>query len=98
MKIKIRGLVNYWNQYNLTLTGRIMVRKTFLQSQATFMMGIIPLEKRTSERIEQVIEKFVLGKLQVSKDRIYNKPEQGGLGLLKIWELNIVMKSSWVNR
>jgi hypothetical protein len=96
--VKIRGLINYWNQYNLTLTGRIMVGKTFLLSQATFMMGIIPLDKRTAERIEQQIEKFVLGKLQIAKDRIYNKPEQGGLGLLKIWELNIAMKSSWVNR
>jgi hypothetical protein len=96
--VKIRGLINYWNQFNLTLTGRIMVGKTFLLSQATFMMGIIPLEKRTAERIEQLIEKYVLGKLQVARDRIYNRPEQGGLGLLKIWELNTAMKSSWVNR
>jgi hypothetical protein len=96
--VKIRGLVNYWNQYNLTLTGRIMVGKTFLLSQATFMMGIIPMDKRTAEKIELLIEKFVLGKLQVARDRIYNKAEQGGLGLLKIWELNVAMKCSWVNR
>jgi len=74
------------------------VAKTFLLSQTTFMMGIIPLEKRTAEKIEQMIEKFVLGKIQVARDRIYNKIEQGGLGLLKIWELNVAMKSSWINR
>ena len=48
------------------------------------MMGIIPMDKRTAEKIELLIEKFVLGKLQVARDRIYNKAEQGGLGLLKI--------------
>jgi hypothetical protein len=94
----LKGLINYWNQYNLTITGRVMVAKTFLLSQTTFMMGIIPLEKRTAEKIEQLIEKFVLGKIQVARDRIYNKIEQGGLGLLKIWELNVAMKSSWINR
>jgi hypothetical protein len=90
--------VNYWGQYNLTVTGRVMVAKTFLLSQTTFMMGIIPLEKRTAKKIELLIEKFVLGKLQVARDRIYNRVEQGGLGLLKIWELNVAMKSSWINR
>jgi hypothetical protein len=96
--IKIRGLINYWNQYNLSLTGRVMVAKTFLLSQITFLMGIIPMEKKTADQIEIMIEKYTLGKLQVARDRIYNKIEQGGLGLLKIWELNIAMKSSWVNR
>jgi hypothetical protein len=33
-----------------------MVGKTFLQSQATFMMGIIPMDKRTAEKIELLIE------------------------------------------
>jgi hypothetical protein len=41
-----------------------------------------------------MIEKYTTGKLQIAKDRIYNKIEQGGLGLLKIWELNVAMKSA----
>jgi hypothetical protein len=42
--VKVRGLVNYWNQYNLTLTGRVLVAKTFLISQVSFYLGIIPLD------------------------------------------------------
>jgi hypothetical protein len=34
----------------------------------------------------------------VSRDRIYNKVDQGGLGLLKIEELDTAMKCAWVNR
>jgi hypothetical protein len=53
----------------------------------------------TTVKRESRIEKYTTGKLQIAKDRIqYNKIEQGGLGLLKIWELNVAMKSAWVNR
>jgi hypothetical protein len=95
---KISGLINYWNQYNLTITGRILVAKTFLLSQATFLLGIIPIENNQIKRIEGMIERYVLANMQVARDRIYNKLEQGGLGLLKIDELDTAMKCAWVNR
>jgi hypothetical protein len=95
---KISGLINYWNQYNLTITGRILVAKTFLLSQVTFLLGIIPIETNHVKRIESMIERYVLANMQVARDRIYNKVEQGGLGLLKIDELDTAMKCAWVNR
>ena len=95
---KISGLINYWNQYNLTLTGRVLVAKTFLMSQVTFLLGIIPIESDIAKRIEGMIERYTLGNLQIAKDRIYNKIEQGGTGLLRISELNTAMKCAWVNR
>jgi hypothetical protein len=97
-KTKIRGLISYWNQYNLTLTGRVLVAKTFLISQVSFYLGIIPLDVNEGKQIEDMIEKYAIGKLQIAKDRIYNKIEQGGIGLLKLGELDIAMKSAWVNR
>jgi hypothetical protein len=36
--------------------------------------------------------------VQIAKDRIYNRIEQGGIGLLKLSELDVAMKSAWVNR
>jgi len=95
---KISGLINYWNQFNLTLTGRIMVAKTFLLSQVTFFLGIIEIGPIKIRQIEDMIGKYVLGKLQVARDRLYKKIEQGGLGLLSLGELNTAMKSAWVNR
>jgi hypothetical protein len=89
---------NTGNHYNLTLTGRVLVAKTFLISQVSFFLGIIPLDINTGKQIEEMIEKFAIGKLQIAKDRIYNKLEQGSLGLLKICELDTAMKSAWVNR
>jgi hypothetical protein len=95
---KIRGLINYWSRYSLTLTGRVLVAKTFLISQISFYLGIIPLDPAAGKTIEQMIEKYAIGKLQIARDRIYNKIEQGGIGLLKISDLDIAMKSAWINR
>jgi hypothetical protein len=75
---KIWGLIHYWNQYRLSLTGRVMVAKTFLMSQATFLMGIIPAERKTLLEIENAIGQYACGNLKIAKDRIYNRVEQGG--------------------
>jgi len=95
---KIRGLINFWGQFNMTVSGRVMVSKTFLLSQVTFYLGIIPISKNVAENIEQMIEKFVLDKMQMARDRIYNKIEQGGIGPIRISEMDVALKSSWVNR
>jgi hypothetical protein len=97
-KTKIRGLINFWSQYNLTLTGRVLVAKTFLISQVSFYLGIKPLDVNAGKDIESMIERYAIGKLQIAKDRIYNKIEQGGTGLLRISELDTAMKCAWVNR
>jgi hypothetical protein len=91
-KTKVRGLISYWNQYNLTLTGRVLVAKTFLLSQVSFCLGIIPVDANVGKQIKEMIEKYAIGKLQIAKDRIYNKIEQGGVGLLKLSELDTAMK------
>jgi hypothetical protein len=76
----------------------VLVAKSFLISQVSFYLGIIPLDINAGKAIEEMIEKYAIGKLQIAKDRIYNKVEQGGTGLLKITELDTAMKSAWVNR
>jgi exonuclease III len=95
---KIWGLIHYWTNFRLSLTGRIMVAKTFLISQATFYMGIILLDKKKAAEIEKAINKYVCGGLQIAQDRINNRIEQGGLGLIKLEELDTAIKCGWVNR
>jgi hypothetical protein len=63
-KTKVRGLISYWNQYNLTLTGRVLVAKTFLLSQVSFYLGIIPVDANVGKQIEEMIEKYAIGKLK----------------------------------
>jgi len=95
---KIGGLINYWSRYNLTVTGRVMVTNTFLMSQVTFLLGIIPVEKGTLDRIDKQLAKYACGTLQIAADRIYNRVEQGGLGIISMCEMNTAIKSAWINR
>jgi hypothetical protein len=60
-------------------------------------MGIIPVEKKLSE-MEKVINGYVCGGLKIAQDRINNRVEQGGLGLIKLEELDTAIKCGWINR
>jgi hypothetical protein len=95
---KIWGLIHYWSNFRLSITGRIMVAKTFLISQATFYMGIIPLDKKKITEIEKAINGYACGGYNIAQDRINNRVEQGGLGLIKLEELDTAIKCGWVNR
>ncbi len=70
-KTKIQGLINFWKQYNLTVIGRVLVAKTFLLSQVSFLLGIIPIDNNNAKVIEEMIERYAIGKLQIARDRIY---------------------------
>jgi hypothetical protein len=67
-------------------------------SQATFLMGIIPAERKKLLEIENAIGQYACGNLKIAKDRIYNRVEQGGLGLIKLEELDTAIKCGWINR
>jgi hypothetical protein len=95
---KIWGLIHYWSKLRLSITGRVMVAKTFLVSQATFYMGIIPLEKKRATEIDRAIGSYASGGLKFAYDRINNRIEQGGLGLIGMEELDTAIKVGWVNR
>jgi hypothetical protein len=95
---KIWGLIHYWTNFRLSITGRVMVAKTFLISQATFYMGIIPADKKKLSEMEQAINGYVCGGLKIAQDRINNRVEQGGLGLIKLEELDTAIKCGWINR
>jgi hypothetical protein len=95
---KIWGLIHYWSKLRLSITGRVMVAKTFLVSQATFLMGIIPLEKKKATEIDKAIGSYASGGMKFAQDRINNRIEQGGLGLIGMEELDTAIKVGWVNR
>ncbi len=48
--------------------------------------------------IENAIGQFACGNLKIARDRIYNRVEQGGLGLIELEELDIAIKCGWINR
>ena len=39
---KMENYSRYWNMFKLSISGRVMVARTYIISQATYLMGIIP--------------------------------------------------------
>ena len=58
---KMENFARYWKMFKLSISGRVMVAKTYLVSQATYLMGIIPLSKNKAEEMNRIIIDYVNG-------------------------------------
>ena len=58
---KMENFARYWRMFKLSISGRVMVAKTYLVSQATYLMGIIPLSKDKAEEMNRIIIDYVNG-------------------------------------
>jgi hypothetical protein len=95
---KVRYQVRYWSRFYLSLPGRITVAKTFMYSQLTYLGCILPLNNTAYDGLAGIIGDFVNGPLRISKKRIFQSREEGGLGLM---DVKLFMESQncvWVKR
>jgi hypothetical protein len=77
---KIKKIRNFWSRYRLSLPGRLLVAKTFMLSQIGYLGCIIKPTKPQLKNFSEVINNFVKGSLNVSKDRLAMSPGEGGVG------------------
>jgi hypothetical protein len=82
----------------LTLGGRINVAKSLLYSQLNYIGCIIPIPNERISTYSTLIEKFVLGRLNIAKKRIYLDTCYGGLGLFEIKTFLTAQTCNWVKR
>jgi len=95
---KIRRQVNFWNRFSLSLPGRINIAKTFMYSQVSYLGCFLPMGEKCLGDISTEIERFVKGKLQIGRQRIYDPVEMGGLGLFKVNDFLASQSCAWVRR
>jgi hypothetical protein len=81
---KILSQIRFWNRFDLSLPGRISVSKTFMYSQLNYIGCFLPIETERLVNIENSIEQYVKGPLNISKERMTLTREEGGLGLFSI--------------
>ena len=84
---KIRKIINFLNRFGLSLPGRINIAKSLLLSQINYVRSIIMLDTVQLKTMNKLVEDFVVGKLNVSKSRLYLPSDLGGLGLIRVEEL-----------
>ena len=79
---KLLRIKEYWDRFNLTLPGRILVCKTYMLSQIGYLGSIITPSTRQFKLLQDIMDNFCLGTLRIAKNKLYNPPSEGGLGLI----------------
>ena len=80
------------------MPGRISIAKTLLISQINFL-GCFKMPTEAQLNIMQnLIDEFVIGRLIVSKSRIYLSIENGGLGCFKIRDFLVAQHVIWIKK
>ena len=73
----------YWKMFKLWISGQVMVAKTYLMSQATYLMGIIPLLAEKSTEMNRILIKYVNGgERMLAHDKMFLQKELGGYRLV----------------
>jgi hypothetical protein len=95
---KIKGMISFWDRFRLSLPGRISVIKNLLVPQINYLGCFLNPAPNVLISIQESLDTFALGGLQVSKERRYLPCEDGGLGLFDLKTFLHAQKCSWVKR
>ena len=90
---------NYWKLFRLSISGRVMIAKTYMISQATYLMGALPVNDDILDRMNEIIIEFVNGReRKIARDRWFKTRELGGYGITNMKVMNLCIKASWIRR
>jgi hypothetical protein len=96
---KIVNIANYWRQFNMSIGGRIMVAKTYLLSQVTYCLGVLPIKENTANRLNELMISFVKGRDRgIARERWFMEPGEGGYGMIDVKIMDMCVKAAWVGK
>jgi hypothetical protein len=95
---KIRQLVGSWERYNLSLMGRICVAKTMLISQIGYIGCIVTPTLDQLRTMQSLIDGYVTRGIVIANDRLYRRPNEGGLGLIDLAQYITALQCRWIKR
>jgi hypothetical protein len=95
---KIISLISFWSRFCLTLPGRISIAKTYLLSQINYLGCIFSPGEVQLNTMQSIINNYVKGGLQISEERIYLSPAEGGLGFFNIKKFLGAQRCTWLFR
>jgi hypothetical protein len=95
---KVINQISIWRPFNLSLPGRISIAKSMLYSQINYLGCFMPLSEETVAELDNLIINFVKGNLNIARKRMYQQPENGGLGLFDLKNFLDAQKCAWIKR
>ncbi len=83
----------------MSISGRVMVAKTYIMSQSVYLMGSIPMEENIGNRMNELLLNFIKGRDRlIERRRQLLHTELGGYGMVDMNIMNACMKVSWIER
>ena len=95
---KVSKIINFWDRFYLSLPGRINIAKTLILSQISYLGSIITPTDESLRSLREMIDKFIIGRLKIAKDRICRPQSLGGLGMIDIAEFIVAQQVTWFKR
>ena len=94
---KINQKIHLWRKYNLSTIGNLIIYKTFLISQLGYLLSMMECDQEITKTIQKAIDKFVIraNHSWVSKERLYQSPDDGGLGAIHIETHANALRCAW---
>ena len=103
---KVQNIIARWQRRNISLYGKIIIAKTFLLSQFTYILQALALPLTVLNTIDSMIFKF-LWKKKVSNTRAFEKVKrvvlcknitEGGLNMISVKDQQKVFLLKWLQR
>ena len=93
---KITNICNFWSRFNLSTPGRINVAKSLLLSQINYIGCIVPPSRQQLAEINNIINRFIVGRSNISIERITLAPAEGGLGMVDLGDFLTAQQAIWI--
>ena len=78
---KVHKLSNFWNLFHLSIPGRVNVVKCYFLSQLSHLGGILEPNQNFLTEFTNIIVNFLKQGGKISKARIFETVDKGGLGI-----------------
>ena len=95
---KVSNIIKFWERFYLSLSGRITVYKTLLLPQINYIATILMPSNYTITNLSRIMENFVCKGFNIAKDRLYRKPQDGGLGMFNLELFITALQCTWIKR
>ena len=96
---KIKKLLNWWKQRDLTLIGKIHLLKTYAYSKLIYVSSLTPVPEWAFKEIEETCFNFLWRrKDKIKRDTLYLDYKQGGLKMLNFRLFVKVQRVMWIKR
>ena len=96
---KIKKMLKWWKQRDLTLMGKIQLIKTFVLSKLNYVSSLIPVPPWVFEEIENLMFDFLWnGKDKIKRNVMYMNYDKGGLKMIDFHLFIYTQKIMWIKR